>query len=357
MPTLHMLGLAHLPSIAESPMWACAYTQKMVRMARMMSDRGYRVIFYGVSGSRVSCDEMVSCLTESQRYERYGPISAFARSHFSYGPQDSAYKIFIKNAIREISERSFPGDILINPMGNFYDEICRGVKDLSLVEGGIGYTGVLPYTHHVFESETWRSYIYGSQLKRQDIDFYDVVIPNFYSPSHYRFKSSREDFYLMICRQEWRKGIQIAVDMVERIGGRLVLAGQPGSFHTSSKRVEYLGYIDEDQKLDLLSRAKALLQPTLYLPPFEGVTVEAMFSGCPVITTDHGCFVETVPEGVGFRCRTLRDFARATLDIDSIDPHRCRSWAMKRFSMDVCGPLYDRFFRSLIDLRGDGWYA
>jgi glycosyltransferase involved in cell wall biosynthesis len=364
MPTLHMLGLAHLPSIEASPVWACAYTQKMVKLARMMKGQGYPVIYYGVEGSQVDCSEFVQVLDEKARGDQYGPIEAFASEHFKYGPHDYPYQVFIKNAISEIKDRLVPGDILINPMGNYYAEICQPVKSGGvevangipfLVEGGIGYTGILKHTHKVFESNTWRSFIYG-KYGIEDIDFYDTVIPNFFDPAHYKYSDQKEEYFLMVCRQATRKGIHIAVQTVEAIGGKLLLAGQPGEVTINSPNVEYLGYIDEKEKIDLLSHAKALFQPTLYNPPFEGVTIEAMMSGTPVITTDHGCFTETVPNGVvGYRCNTLKEFVKAANQIDQIRHKTCRDRAELFYSCDACSIKYDEYFRRLGDLFKKGW--
>jgi glycosyltransferase involved in cell wall biosynthesis len=359
-PTLHMLGLAHLPSIEAEPVWACAYTQKMVKMARMMKARGYPVIFYGVEGSQVDCDEFVPCLSEEERAGQYGPLSRFAEDHFKYGPEDQAYQTFTRNAIEEINGRVQPGDILINPMGNFYEDLCKGVEKAHgipfLVEGGIGYSGVMRDTHKVFESNTWRSFIYG-KYGVENAHFYDMVIPNFFDPAHYKYSEEKEDYYLMICRQAWRKGLQIAFQTTKAIGAKLIIAGQPSEeTKVYPSHVEFLGYIDEKEKVDLLSHAKALFQPTLYNAPFEGVTIEAGMSGTPVITTDQGCFTETVlPCLTGYRCNVLKEFVKAAKDVESIEPAYCREWTIANYSPEVCARKYDAYFQRLGDLFKKGW--
>jgi len=57
MINLHVLGLAHLPTIAADPVMACAYSQKIRRFCEMMS-QDYNIIFYGVEGSRVNAKEI-----------------------------------------------------------------------------------------------------------------------------------------------------------------------------------------------------------------------------------------------------------------------------------------------------------
>lgn len=369
--TLHVLGLAHLPTVAADPVFACAYSQKIKRFCDMMTAIGYDIYFYGVEGSKVACKENIVVLTEEERNRIYGPLDKFSAKFFEHGKNDPAYTIFRRNAVREIGSRVKKNDILCNPMGNYYEDICKPVSQGGvevangwpwLVESGIGYDGILMNTHRVFESNAWRHYVYGiykawTQSKRfVNGDFYDDVIPNFYHPEHYKFREDKEDFFFMNCRIAHRKGIDIAIQACEATDSHLILAGQPGEdVKLTSPNVEYIGYVDEKEKIELLSRAKGLFSPTLYIGPFEGVTVEALMSGTPVITTDFGCYTETVPEGVGYRCMVLKEFVKAVKNIEHIKPKACRQWAVSRFSTDACAMKYDRYFGRLSDLWRKGW--
>lgn len=202
-------------------------------------------------------------------------------------------------------------DVLCNPMGNYYENICKPVSQgsgtcqwLSLA-GRIwdrGYDGILLNTHRVFESNAWRHYVYGiykawTQNKMfVNGDFYDTVIPNFYFPAHYKFRKDKEDFFFMNCRIAARKGIDIAIKTCEATGDHLILAGQPGEdVKLDSPNVQYIGYVNEKEKVGAIIKGEGLFSPTLYIGPFEGVTVEALMSGTPVISTDFGCYTETIP--------------------------------------------------------------
>jgi glycosyltransferase involved in cell wall biosynthesis len=373
------MGLAHLPTVAIDPVFACAYTQKIRRFCSMMKNHGgYKINFYGLEGSKVEADETIVVLTEEERQRIYGDLESYAKQFFKHGGNDEAYTIFKKNAIREIRQRTKAGDIWCNPMGNYYGEMAKPVHDGGidnsgkggngdqlqgvpfLVESGIGYDGILGNTHRVFESNAWRHYVYGEYRGwRQwftNGDFYDTVIPNFYDKNHYT-NGNKEDYFFMNCRIAQRKGIHIAIKTVEEMGGHLIIAGQPGEeVKLDSPNVEYIGYVSEKDKIDLLSHAKGLFSPTLYIGPFEGITAEAMMSGCPVITTDFGCYTETVKHGItGFRCNMLKDFVKAAKNIDKIDPIDCKKWAIEQFSMETCAPRYNEFFQRLEDLYKKGW--
>jgi len=340
----------------------------------MMKERGYNVIFYGVEGSKVDANETVICLSEEDRNRIYGPIDNFRSQFFKHGGKDEAYTIFKKNATREILQRVQRGDILCNPMGNYYEELCKPVSQGGvevapghpfLVESGIGYDGILLNTHRVFESNAWRSYVYGmykawsNSTKFVDLDYYDDVIPNYYYPDHYKHNTSKEDYFLMVCRIAHRKGIDIAVQTVEAIGAHLIIAGQPGeNVNMNSPNVEYIGYIDEKEKIDLLAHAKGLFSTTKYIGPFEGVNVEAQMSGTPVITTDAGAYCETVREGItGYRGMVLKDFVKGAKNIldGKISSKNCRKWAVSQYGTANVAPRYDRYFRRIGDLWKNGW--
>jgi glycosyltransferase involved in cell wall biosynthesis len=372
-PTLHVLGLAHLPTIAADPVWACAYSQKIRRFSGMMHDLGYKIIFYGVEGSKVVADKQVVVLTEDDRQRIYGDLDSYSKQFFKHGGNDEAYTIFKKNATNELKQRIGKGDILCNPMGNYYSELCKPVTEGGvqlapgtpfLVESGIGYDGILWNCNHVFESYAWMHYVYGitkilsNSTKCIDGDWYDTVVPNFYDKSHYKWNKSREDYFFMNCRIANRKGIDVAIQTVEATGDKLIIAGQPGNetVNMDSRNVEYIGYITEKEKIDLLAHAKGLFSTTKYIGPFEGIAVEAQLSGTPVITTNFGAYTETVKEGVtGFRGMVLKDFVKATKRIGNLDNKKIRNWAVSRYSTDVCGQRYDEFFRRLEDLWKKGW--
>jgi len=353
---LHVLGLAHLPTVAKDPVWACAYSQKIRRFIEMMKTLDYRITFYGVEGSETAADEEVIVLSEDSRQAVYGDLQDYSNKFFQHDPHDAAYQEFVANAIREINARASPESIICNPMGNYYQSICEQVQGLKC-ESGIGYTGVLQGTHKVFESQAWRHFVYGLMGQENGI-FYDTVIPNFYDPEDYIFRDQKEDFFLQLSRTAVRKGHEISIKTCEAIGAKLLVCGQPGEdVPLSSPNVEYLGYVSEAEKRNLLSRAKGLFSPTLYLGPFEGVAVEAMLSGTPVLSTDFGCFTETVRNGVsGFRCNLLRDFIAAAQRIHEIEPGACRAWAIRNYSMHVIRHQYDAYFKRLMTLFGAGWY-
>jgi glycosyltransferase involved in cell wall biosynthesis len=192
-----------------------------------------------------------------------------------------------------------------------------------------------------------------------------VVIPNYFDISEFEYSAGKDDYFLFLGRVGAGKGVHLAMQIVEAVGGRLVVAGQ-GSFEGLGTRtsrpisdyVEYVGVADSETRKKLISNAKAVLLPSLFLEPFCGVQVESMLSGTPIITTDRGAFAEYNLHGItGYRCRTFEHFTWAAKNIGNINPATCREWAATNFSMERIGAMYDEYFYSASNVfwRG-GWY-
>lgn len=354
---IHLLGLAHTKTNKDYD--SCAYTQKILKMGKMLTSLGHTVYHYGAEGSDLQCTEHVVCVTDAEQqycYEGYD----WHKEQFRADPNDYAYRQFTQRAIEEINKRKQPHDMLLISMGTWQKPIADAVG-LMAVEMGIGYTGVWTQ-YRVFESYCWMHYMYGMLYPNGaacDGKNYDCVIPNYYDPEDFEYCDKKEDYYLYIGRMIPRKGIHVAAQVVDKIGAKLIVAGQGNlaELGIESKNIEYVGYVDPKTKSELMGKARAVFVPTLYLEPFGGVNVEAMFCGTPAITSDWGGFVETVKHGVtGYRCRTFDDYIWAAKNADKINPADCRKHAMDNYSLDRVKFMYQEYFIKLQDLFGKGWY-
>jgi glycosyltransferase involved in cell wall biosynthesis len=351
---VHLLGLAHLPTIKEIS--ACAYTQKVYKMAKMLKSLGHTVFFYGAEGSDVECDKSIIVVSKDILRETYGDYD-WKVEMFKHDPKDLAHQTFNHNAAVEILKRREKTDFVFVSMGTYQKPITDRLDIPLCVESGIGYYGIYaPYK--VFESYCWMHHVYGKQ-GLENGNFYDCVIPNYFDPKDFTFKQKKDDYFLYLGRVIHRKGICVAKEVCDKLGKRLIIAGQLGKepVDISGPNIEFVGYADNKKRVELLSNAKAIFMPTIYFEPFGGVSIEAMLCGTPVISTDWGVFAENNIHGkTGYRCRTQEQFIWAAKNIDNIDPNYCHKYAIRNFSMDRIKLMYQEYMEQLNGLHRKGWY-
>ena len=342
---------------------ACAFTQKVVKLSKMLLSLGHEVYLYGCEGSDAPCTEFIQTHTMAQVRQEWGDGDnrpecdglgyQWRREGFRHDFNEDhteTTKMYYSAAIEAIKARAFEDDFLLIMQGVYQKPVSDAVGLWLTCEPGIGYRGSFT-RFRAFESAYLRNFTYGSENPRQCIngDWYDRVIPNYFDPKDFAFCGDKEDYYLFIGRLIQRKGIDIAVQTCEAIGARLVVAGQ-GDWSTSYDRCEVVGYVDPPERNRLMGHAKAVFVPTLYLEAFGGVAVEAQLCGTPVITTDFGVFPETVKHGVtGFRCNTLQDFVDAARNVNNLYPLSIRAHA-EYYLMDSVRWKYQRWFNDLYQL-------
>jgi len=328
----------------------CAYTQKVRKFANMMTARGHEVFLYAGEDNEADCIEHIVCITKDEQ----------AANGF-HGPQDYQgiqweaeqpyFQIFNDRAIAAMRDRIQPEDFicLITSWPNA--PIVQAFPNNMAVEYGIGYKGTMT-NYLVFESYAWRNFVYGR--KDSEGNFFHEVIPNYFEVDEFPFGPEKDDYFLFIGRLNFDKGYQVAIDTCRAIGAKLKVAGagNPPDYG------EYVGVVGPEERGELMARARAVFVPTIYVGPFEGVHVEAMLCGTPVITSDWGVFPETVVNGFnGYRCTMMREFIAAAQAVDSLDYAAIRNDAIAKYSTEAIAPRYERYFDRLATLRSDGFYA
>lgn len=342
----------------------CAFTQKIVKLSKMLLSLGHDVILYGAEGSDAPCSEFVQTHTLKEIRQEWG--EGDNRFEIGYDWKSQGFKHdfnkdrtettnrYYRACIDEINKNKKADDFLLVMQGIYQKPISDAVQLWLTCEPGIGYRGSF-CRFRAFESAYLQNFTYGSENPGQSINghYYDRVIPNYFDVKDFPFRAEKERFFLYIGRLITRKGVMTAVKATRAIRASLVLAGQQSSEINVDKlpsHCRFVGYVEPDQRADLMGRAKAIFVPTLYLEAFGGVNVEAQLCGTPVITTNFGVFPETVVNGVtGFRCDTLQDFINAAKSVDGLDPHIIRKHA-ERYLMDNVKWEFQKWFDDLYQL-------
>lgn len=382
----HLLGLVHVPQARRYS--GCAFTQKNLKLAKMLTSMGHEVFFYGSEGSDVEeyCNSKNLHFIQTHtladirndygegdnRFELgYDHTKQMFKHDFNEKKKLSTLKYY-SAVIQHINKVKKEDDFLLITQGTYQEPIARAVGLYLTIEPGVGYRGAFA-NFKAFESSYIQNFFYGSKNPSESLNgnYYDRVIPNYFDPNDFRVAAEKDDYYLYIGRMIIRKGVWTAVKATEAIGAKLILAGQLDpeiDITTLPKHCEYVGSVGIAERKDLMARAIATFVPSIYLEPFAGVHIESMLSGTPPITTNFGVFPETIPDylngRVGYRCNTLADFVAAarlakTMDVDV---RFIREYA-ERFTIDRVALEYERWFddlhilwESAVDPTKLGWH-
>jgi len=302
-----------------------------------MKERDCEIIHYGLEGSDVNCE------------------------HHSLS---SNLEEFNKQASEIIGKRKNPGDVISCMYGWANKEATDAHTDLRIIEPAIGYSAHGTFApFKVFKSNAHMQYFYGAHDRMMTPSWFDEVIPWGRDPADFTFTEhhKKEDYFLCFGRVNRNKGVALAIDVAEKAGVKLVVAG-PGSLYdmgylTTPKHVEVVGECDSEQRKKLMAGARGLFGATFYLEPFGLMVIEGYFSGTPAITTDWGAFPETVVQGkTGYRCRQFSDFVTATRkinegEIQSID---CLDYAIKNYSNKV---VFDKHYKYIQRVNTLNFYS
>jgi glycosyltransferase involved in cell wall biosynthesis len=162
-------------------------------------------------------------------------------------------------------------------------------------------------------------------------------------------------------RIQKEKGTAIAIEVAQRTGHKLVIAGNiPNEAHhqlyfneqvkpaIDNGTVTYIGPVNDVQKNELLRNAAALLMPVLWDEPFGIVMVEALACGTPVIGFRRGAIPEVVSNGVnGFVCDNTTEMITAVGQLDKIERQKCRDVAVEKFSSTVLARQYEALYQKI----------
>jgi glycosyltransferase involved in cell wall biosynthesis len=196
--------------------------------------------------------------------------------------------------------------------------------------------------------------------KENNIPVVDVVY-NGINPKDYIFNENPQDYYVYLGRLNKEKGIMSALHAAKQAGVKLMIAGNVVGgdewnyfLHEvqpllNEDNVNFIGQVDFNEKVKLLSNAKAMFFPIDRREPFGLVMIEAMACGTPVIAFNRGSVPEVIVDGkTGFIVENVDELVQSIKKIGSIKRKDCRTHVEKNFTLKQMVDKYEKVYKKLV---------
>jgi len=180
---------------------------------------------------------------------------------------------------------------------------------------------------------------------------------------HFQATSEQpENYAVWLGRFVPEKGPHLAIEAARKAGLPIVLAGTIDKHIEESvnyfdqeikplldnTHVKYVGPVDMAQKVDLLSRARVMLNPIQWEEPFGMVMIEAMAVGCPVIAFDRGAASEIIAHGTsGFLVDTLDEMVQHIARVDELARVAVHAHVERNFTARVMAEKYVKVYKKV----------
>jgi len=266
-------------------------------------------------------------------------------------------KVWESLHIAALFERADEFDVIHNSF-DFLPLTYSGLVETPVVTTIHGFSSerVLP----VFEKYNARGYYVAiSDADRRDSLDYAATIHHGIDMSVFELEQEPGDYLLFFGRIHPDKGTVEAMDVAERTGMPLTIAGivqdidyfeQLVEPRIDGERVRYLGPIGPDRRGDLLGGARALLHLVNFDEPFGFGVVEAMACGTPVIASARGSMPEIVRDGEsGFLVGSLGEAVAAVRRVEGLDRAGVRASVERRFDVNRMVDDYLALYRRIVN--------
>jgi len=177
--------------------------------------------------------------------------------------------------------------------------------------------------------------------------------------AQFPFCGAPGQYLLFFGRIHPEKGVREAIEVAQRVGIKLVIAGiiQDHDYyaahvepHIDGTTVEYLGSVAPDQRADVLGHALALLHLISFEEPFGLSLIESMACGTPVIAFNRGSMPEIIREGkTGYLVEDIEGAINAVATLSAIDRSTCRADVEARFSSARMARDYVRVYDEILN--------
>jgi glycosyltransferase involved in cell wall biosynthesis len=318
-------------------------------LARELQLRGHQVCVIGQQGSKGPFE--VAAVAPESWSSQLGTRDQPARENLFL---HRAYHLVRRRAFDVIHDHSGLSGILLGATSGLTTPVVATLHgDLTEAEGDF-LAAVDRRVHLVAISRSQEAQVASVRWRRV---VYNAVDPAEYHPVCN--PDEKEDYLVQLARISPSKGQHLAIEIAQRLGLRLVLAGKvdndaTGYFEDEIKphlgdRVTWKDNVVGHEKAQLLAHAKAMIFPIQWEEPFGLAMVESMVSGTPVIALARGAASELVEPGVtGFLAEDLDGLVEAYGRIGDIDLKKCVKRASERFGPGQMADGYQSVYERAI---------
>jgi len=195
-------------------------------------------------------------------------------------------------------------------------------------------------------------------LSRVKLNFVDVIY-NGIKIEEFKFNPKPKNHFVWSARIDKYKGIENAIEIAEKAGVNLHLAGRLDASQVNyfkrniephlNEKIKYIGEYGRREKSKFFREAKGLIYPIEWHEPFGLNMIEAQACGTPVIAYKRGSVPEVVKDGkTGFIVNSIDKGVRAVKRIDEIKREDCRNFVEKNFTQEIMVSRYEELYYKLL---------
>lgn len=194
--------------------------------------------------------------------------------------------------------------------------------------------------------------------RHKELTYLDTIYHGV-DPTLFTFRKDKEDYLLYFGRIHPEKGLHKAIEIAEKSGYKLKIAGliQDENYFKKeivpkidNEKIQFLGNLGKEDRDLLLGGAKALLHPISFEEPFGLSVLEAMMCGTPVIAFSRGSMPELIKDSFsGFLVKNVSEAVLAIQNIERIDPKDCRTHAEENFGLEKMINSYVAAYQKVLE--------